>query len=83
MREPLLQSWKATGKRGRPVVLHATALYADHGVPEYWVVDPGTRSITFNALRDGLYVAIESEDGVLRSTVMSGFALNVKDLFES
>jgi Uma2 family endonuclease len=35
-------------------------LYAEHGVPHYWLVDPSVRTLTALTLRDGLWV----EDGV-------------------
>ncbi len=35
-------------------------LYAEHGVPHYWLVDPLVRTLTALTLRDGLWV----EDGV-------------------
>lgn len=62
-------------------------LYERHGVREYWIVDPGNRSIMIYRLRpDGHY-----DDGELRetihavspiaSTVLEGFSVDPKELF--
>lgn len=56
-------------------------LYGLHGVPEYWIVDPETNTMTVHIWRDGQYVA-EVEDGVSRSAVLAGFEVRPAELFE-
>lgn len=57
------------------------ALYARFGVPEYWAVDPETRTITVFALRDDRYEVVPPEGGSARSEVLPGFTLDVDALF--
>ena len=57
------------------------ALYERFGVREYWTVDPEARAITVHALRQGRYVDQPSDGGVVRSTVLPGFAIDVADRF--
>jgi Uma2 family endonuclease len=52
-------------------------------VPEYWLGDPMTEQMRLFALRDGRYVEVEPEDGVLRSTVIPEFAVDIAALFAS
>ena len=59
--------------------------YAEGGVPEYWIVNPRTETITVLKLEDGRYV----EAGVYRrgeialSPLLSGFSLNVDNVFDA
>lgn len=62
-------------------LMKKAALYADHGVPEYWIVDPDAESITVYELRDGLYVARPNEAGVASSAVLPGFEIRSSELF--
>jgi Uma2 family endonuclease len=57
-------------------------IYARFGVPEYWLLGPGTRSMTALGLRDGVYQPLPEEDGIIRSTVVPGLAVLVSELFE-
>jgi Uma2 family endonuclease len=66
--------------RGHDYIKKA-ALYATFGVREYWIVDPEAETITVQVLRDGLYVPLVSEDGIVRSEVLPGFEVNLKGLF--
>ncbi|MGH7450524.1 MAG: Uma2 family endonuclease [bacterium] len=60
--------------RGRKFVL-----YAEHGVKEYWIVDPLRFTIEFYENQDGEWVEIKpDEHGRLHSKVLSGFWLNTK-----
>jgi Uma2 family endonuclease len=60
--------------RGRKFVL-----YAEHGVKEYWIVDPLRFTIEFYENQDGEWVEIKpDEHGRLHSKVLSGFWLNAK-----
>lgn len=59
------------------------ALYAMAGVPEYWLVDLETRTVSVLTLKDGVYDATEAgPDDVARSVVLPGFEVKVADLFE-
>jgi Uma2 family endonuclease len=57
------------------------ALYATFGVREYWIVDTDEETIQVQVLRDGLFVPLVSEDGIVRSEVLPGFEVNPKGLF--
>jgi Uma2 family endonuclease len=57
------------------------ALYARFGIPEYWVVDPKARSITVYVLRGDRYEPLPQEDGIARSEVLPGLAIDVAALF--
>lgn len=55
--------------------------YARFGVREYWIVDPVGQNATVLELLDGEWVPIASDDGILRSKVLSGFWLRLEWLF--
>jgi Uma2 family endonuclease len=57
------------------------ALYADSGVPEYWIVDPGKRQVEMLVLAQGQYEPVEPEDGRLQSSVLPGLAVDPASLF--
>lgn len=57
------------------------ALYARFAVPEYWMVDPGFRTVIAFQLRDGRYERLPEDGGLVRSAVATGFALDVGALF--
>jgi Uma2 family endonuclease len=58
-------------------------LYAEHGVKEYWMVDPEARTVTVLLLRNGALeeVGIYRKGQVLSSTTLSGFTLNLDEIF--
>ncbi|HAB19740.1 MAG TPA: Uma2 family endonuclease [Verrucomicrobiota bacterium] len=58
--------------------------YAAHGVGEYWLVDTEAETVEQFLLRDGRYGAPveQSHDGILRSSVIAGFELPVRALFD-
>ena len=59
-------------------------LYENSGVKEYWVVDPGSRSIHFFSLNeDNKYGDGEVfvEKGELKSTVLDGFSIDLSEIF--
>jgi Uma2 family endonuclease len=62
-------------------VVTKAALYATFGVPEYWLVDPERDTIAVQTLRDGIYVPVESTDGIARSLALPGFEVNPTDVF--
>jgi Uma2 family endonuclease len=57
------------------------ALYATFGVREYWIVDTEAETIFVQVLRDGVFVPLVSEDGLVRSEVLPGFEVDPKGLF--
>ena len=59
------------------------ALYAEHGVREYWMVDAAEKSITVSLL-GGRGFAVEStyrEEETLESPTLEGFALDLAGIF--
>jgi Uma2 family endonuclease len=55
--------------RGRKFVL-----YAEHGVKEYWIIDPLRNTVEFYENQDGEWVEIKSDEkGRLHSKVLPGF----------
>jgi len=69
-----------TRRRDRTVKLKA---YRDAGVPEYWLVDPESRTVEVHVLESGKYVE-RSRGGVgdaIGSSVLPGFQVNVASLF--
>jgi Uma2 family endonuclease len=68
------------GSRGTDRV-RKSAVYAEAGVKEYWLVDPDAQSIVVQALSNGLYEDVPFKDGCVRSTVLAGFELVIQDIF--
>ncbi|MDR0268743.1 Uma2 family endonuclease [Paenibacillus sp.] len=58
-------------------------LYQKHGVQEYWIVDPGNRTVHVNALRDGAYQVRDfyTEQDRVRSNVFKDFQISLGKLF--
>jgi Uma2 family endonuclease len=57
-------------------------LYARHGVPEYWLVDPDARSVTiFSDPRDGRYRAEQMTSDVAISATIPQLSADLKALF--
>jgi Uma2 family endonuclease len=65
-------------------------LYARHGAREYWIVDPGNRYIMVYLIDDaGAYpeepelyaVRVRPERPLVESMVLSGFSIDVNQLF--
>jgi Uma2 family endonuclease len=76
----LLMEVVSPSNRRHDIVIKA-ALYATFGVPEYWLIDPETDSILVQTWRDGVYVPVESADGLARSHVLHGFEVNPVEIF--
>ena len=59
------------------------ALYARHGVKEFWLVDTAARDATVLLLRDGDFetAGTYAEGDTLMSPTLRGFALPVADMF--
>ncbi len=59
-------------------------LYAQHGIPEYWLIDPDARTVEVLALREGEYrLAVRARPGESAASVLlPGFAMDAAALFE-
>jgi Uma2 family endonuclease len=58
-------------------------LYQDNGVPEYWIVNPHTRTIRRFTLVHGLYVEATTPTGqlVVITPLLPDLAIDPADLF--
>jgi Uma2 family endonuclease len=70
----------ATEKKDR---FYKKSLYARHGVREYWIVDPERKTIEVYTLTDeGFNLYREYKIGeVLRSLILEGFELDLREVF--
>lgn len=59
------------------------AAYRDAGVPEYWLVDPLSRTVAIHGWKDGSFAELKrgGEGDEVTSIVLPGFHLQVKSLF--
>lgn len=58
------------------------ALYAGHGVREYWIVDPKQRTVELFTLVDTRWVPVDPDgDGRLESPVVPGISVDPTTLF--
>lgn len=55
--------------------------YAEHGVREYWIVDPAGRQIEFLTHREGHFQVEIPLDGVYRSAALPGISLDLVELW--
>jgi Uma2 family endonuclease len=57
-------------------------LYAQAGVPEYWIADPIQRTLTINVLEGETYIPIQPDaDGWYSSRALRGLRVNALDVF--
>ena len=70
----------ATAERDRNVKFE---LYAEHGVHEYWIVDPDARTITVFLLDEGAFEEVDtySEGETLTSPMLTGFTFKLEGKF--
>lgn len=68
----------STGARDRGVKL---AIYARHGVQEYWLVDIDARTVTVFWPVDDRYETLPQDEGVARSAVLAGLTIDLAALF--
>jgi Uma2 family endonuclease len=70
----------ATGERDRT---YKRTLYARHGVREYWIVDPADKSIEVTTLSERGFktVQVYKMGQTLRSPLLKGFSLKLKEIF--
>ena len=57
------------------------AIYASHGVQEYWVIDPEAQTVVVRTLIGDRLVPTANVEGEARSLVLPGFAVAVAELF--
>jgi Uma2 family endonuclease len=59
-------------------------LYEKFGINEYWVVEPNDKKIIVHVINNNRYVVYSSakEEGIIKSKVLEGFELNLKEVFE-
>ena len=62
---------------------HKKAIYAKHGVSEYWIVDPMAKSFEIYELRDEGYQLISEAKaaGTVHSKVLAGLSSDVASIF--
>jgi Uma2 family endonuclease len=60
-------------------------IYEESGVKEYWIVSPQDKTFLVNILTDGHYVTSRPmvSGDVVTTTVLPGFAMDLKELFET
>ena len=57
--------------------------YAEHGVWEYWLVDPQEEAVEQYLLQDGRYVLqVKLRTGEIESDIVTGFAIAVEAIFD-
>jgi len=66
-------------------LVHKRGDYAEAAIPEYWVVDPRTETVTVFKLEDGRYVESGVYDRHARATsaILPGFGVDVGDVFDA
>jgi Uma2 family endonuclease len=59
-------------------------LYKNAGVREYWIVDPETKTVSANILRDGAYVSYAyGDEDEISVAVLPGCTINMNGVFTS
>lgn len=57
--------------------------YADHGVEEYWIIDPTTEVLEQYRLVEGRYRSVtKSDNGQVASVVLPHFQIPVRAIFD-
>jgi Uma2 family endonuclease len=56
-------------------------LYARYGVRAYWIVDRDTEAVDVFVLEQGQYREVTAKAGEVRSKILHGFSIQLKDLF--
>ncbi len=59
-------------------------IYEKAGIKEYWLVYPGERAIEVWVLKEGKYelYSIASSEGKVKSKVLKGFEIDLKEVFD-
>lgn len=70
----------STERTDRTIKFHD---YKNHGVQEYWIVDPEKMIVEQYVLRGkDYYLKLKSDSGTISSTVIKGFKIPVKAIFD-
>jgi Uma2 family endonuclease len=57
--------------------------YAQHGVKEYWIIDPDKETVEQYELKDGQYeLLVKVKSGSVASNTIEGFSAEIKDIFK-
>ena len=57
--------------------------YAQHGVREYWIIDPVAETVELYRLQDDAYPPVAAQkDGILSSDIVPGFDIPVRAIFD-
>ncbi len=58
--------------------------YEKYAVRELWLIDPLNRSVEIYVMHENAYQthAFQEKEGVVTSTVLAGFSVDIKDIFE-
>ncbi len=61
------------------------SLYQEAGVQEYWIVFPSDKAVQQFILTEEKYIlkGIYTQDTVLTTSILQGFQLNIKEVFEN
>ncbi len=70
----------STGERDRTVKRN---LYAEHGVREYWLVDPDAMTVTVLTLGEGAFeeAGVYGKGDTITSPTLEGFSVDLDDIF--
>lgn len=60
--------------------IQKTALYAESGVPEYWVIDPDAKQLIIGRLRDGHYEREIVIEGPVRCEALGGAMIDISSI---
>ncbi len=56
--------------------------YAAHGIKEYWIIDPGKKTIEQYILDKNRYeLFLKSDNGLIKSKVIPGFEILIESVF--
>ncbi len=66
-------------------VLQPDVLYSEHGVGEYWLVDPYACTVSVMVLQENAFqeLSIYGAEDILTSPALPGFSLDLRDIFQS
>ena len=66
-------------------LVHKRSEYAEAGIPEYWIVNPETETITVLVLDGNVYVehGVFSRGAGATSVLLSGFSVDVSSCFDA
>jgi Uma2 family endonuclease len=57
--------------------------YEQHGVGEYWMIDPEAETVEQHLLKDGKYaLELKSGEGTIHSREIEGFAIPIRAIFD-